>query len=191
MTTELYVLLPLTFVAAMLNASVGGGGPVLIPGLLALFPTTAPAVLFATEKCGSVVGQATASIQYARRMPLPWGLLLMSAGSAFFGAHLGARAIAVLPSTWVKPFVVFLLIVMLIYTWFKPDFGKQDKFVPISRNDQSQRSDSWPVDRDSDRVLRRFFRAGCRQFPDLPLREDLSFQFPARDGLRQGRQHGD
>jgi hypothetical protein len=26
MTTELYVLLPLTFVTAMLNASVGGGG---------------------------------------------------------------------------------------------------------------------------------------------------------------------
>ena len=135
MTTEFYFLLPLTFVAAMLNASVGGGGLVLIPGLLALFPATAPAVLFATEKCGSVMGQATASIQYARRMPLPWGLLLMSAGSAFFGAHLGARAIAVLPSTWVKPFVVVLLIVMLIYTWFKPDFGKQDKFVPISRND--------------------------------------------------------
>ena len=136
MTTETYLLLlPLTFVAAMLNASVGGGGLVLIPGLLALFPTTAPAILLATEKCGSVVGQATASVQYARRMSLPWGLLLMSAGSAFFGAHLGARTIAILPSTWVKPFVVFLLIVMLIYTWFKPDFGTQDKHVPISRND--------------------------------------------------------
>jgi len=35
MTTELYVLLPLTFVAAMLNASVGGGGLVLVICLLA------------------------------------------------------------------------------------------------------------------------------------------------------------
>lgn len=135
MITELYILLPLTFVAAMLNASVGGGGLVLIPGLFNLFPSVLPAALFATEKCAGVTGMATASIQYARRIQLPWGLLAMAAGSAFCGAHLGARAIAVLPSVWVKPFVVLLLIVMLIYTWFRPDFGKQDAHVPISRND--------------------------------------------------------
>lgn len=33
MITGLYILLPLAFVAAMLNASVGGGGLVLIPGM--------------------------------------------------------------------------------------------------------------------------------------------------------------
>ena len=39
------------------------------------------------------------------------------------------------PQHLVRPFVVFLLIVMLLYTWFKPDFGNQDAHVPISRND--------------------------------------------------------
>ncbi len=135
MITELYILLPLTFVAAMLNASVGGGGLVLIPGLFTLFPSTVPAALLATEKCAGVTGLATASVQYARRIQLPWRLVAMASGAAFCGSHMGARAIAVLPSNWVKPFVVFLLIVMLLYTWFKPDFGKQDAHVPISRND--------------------------------------------------------
>jgi hypothetical protein len=129
MTTELYFLLPLTFVAAMLNASVGGGGLVLIPGMLNLFPAAAPAALLATEKCASVAG-------YARRIQLPWRLLMMMAATAFCGAHLGARAIAVLPSAWIKPFVVFLLLVMLIYTWFRPDFGKQDANIPVTRKDQ-------------------------------------------------------
>jgi uncharacterized membrane protein YfcA len=136
MTTELYFLLPLTFVAAMLNASVGGGGLVLIPGMLNLFPAAAPAALLATEKCASVAGMATAAIQYARRIQLPWRLLMMMAATAFCGAHLGARAIAVLPSAWIKPFVVFLLLVMLIYTWFRPDFGKQDANIPFTRKDQ-------------------------------------------------------
>lgn len=135
MISEFFILLPLTFVAAMLNASVGGGGLVLIPGMFTLFPNVGPATLLATEKLASVTGQATSSVQYARRIPLPWKLLAMSAAAAFCGAHFGARAIAVLPSSWVKPFVVFLLIVMLLYTWFKPDFGKQDAHVPISRND--------------------------------------------------------
>ena len=109
MITELYILLPLTFVAAMLNASVGGGGLVLIPGLFALFPSTLPATLLATEKCASVAGQATASVQYARRIRLPWKLLALASATAFVGAHLGARAIAVLPATLVKPFIVVLL----------------------------------------------------------------------------------
>ena len=62
MITEFYVLLPLTFVAAMLNAAVGGGGLVLIPGMFALFPSALPAVLIATEKCASVTGMATAAV---------------------------------------------------------------------------------------------------------------------------------
>ena len=135
MMAEFYFLLPLTFVAAMLNASVGGGGLVLIPGLFTLFPSAMPATLLATEKCASVAGQATASIQYARRIKLPWKLLAMVSGAAFVGAHLGARAIAALPGTFVKPFIVFLLIVMLIYLWFKPEFGKQDAEKPIGHGD--------------------------------------------------------
>ena len=135
MITELYILLPLTFVAAMLNASVRNGGLVLIPSLFALFPSMLPATLLATEKCASVAGQATASVQYARRISLPWKLLALASATAFVGAHLGARAIAVLPATLVKPFIVVLLVVMLIYTWFKPEFGKLDAAVPIGRND--------------------------------------------------------
>ena len=133
--TELIVLLPLTFVAAIFNATVGGGGLVLIPGMLALFPSMGPATILATEKCASVVGQGTSSVQFARKISLPWRLLAMTAGAACVGAHLGARTIAILPNTWVKPFVVILLVVMLLYTWFKPDFGKQDTHIPISRND--------------------------------------------------------
>lgn len=54
----------------------------------------------------------------------------------FVGAHLGARTIAVpLPATLVKPFIVVLLIVMLIYTWFKPEFGTQDTNQPIGRSE--------------------------------------------------------
>jgi len=134
--TELYFLLPLTFVAAMLNASVGGGGLVLIPGMFTLFPATVPATLFATEKLASATGMATATLQYARRIQLPWGLLLLTAGTAFCGGHLGARAIAVLPSAWIKPFVVVLLFVMLLYTWFRPEFGKQDANIPVTPKDK-------------------------------------------------------
>ena len=135
MSPEFIILLPLTFIAAVLNAAVGGGGLVLIPGMLTLYPGVAPASLLATEKCASAVGQATAAQQYARRMALPWRLVLLSAAMAFAGAHLGARVIAVLPGHWIKPFVVVLLVVMLLYTWFRPEFGAQDTRQPVTRRD--------------------------------------------------------
>lgn len=132
---EFILLLPLAFIGGMLNASIGGGGLVLVPGLFALFPNVLPAVLIATEKCGSVVGQATAAWRYSRQIALPWKLLAMTGIAAFIGAHFGARTIYLLPSSWIKPFVVVLLIAMLIYTWFKPDFGNADEQKPITRND--------------------------------------------------------
>ncbi len=103
--------------------------------MFALFPGATPATLLATEKCAGVTGLASASVQYARRIKLPWKLVIMASLPAFAGAHFGARTIAILPSTWVKPFVVFLLIIMLVYTWLKPNFGKQDAHIPISRGD--------------------------------------------------------
>lgn len=135
MTIEILLLLPLAFIGGILNASIGGGGLVLVPGLFALFPGLLPAVLIATEKCGSVVGQATAAWRYSRQIKLPWKLLALTGVAAFIGAHFGARTIYLLPTSWIKPFVVILLIVMLIYTWFKPDFGNADGQQEISRND--------------------------------------------------------
>lgn len=135
MPTELYFLLPLTFIGGMLNASIGGGGLVVIPGLFALYPRVLPAVLIATEKCASVFGQGTAAWRYAREIKLPWKLLALTSSAAFIGAHFGARTISLLPTHWIKPFVVLLLIVMLIYTWFKPDFGTSDSKQAISRNE--------------------------------------------------------
>lgn len=133
MSFDLLILLPLTFLAAMLNAAIGGGGLVLLPGLLTLYPGLAPATLIATEKCASVTGLSAAAVQFSRRIRLPWKLLCMASAAAFCGAHLGARTIAILPTTWVKPFIALLLFVMLIYTWFRPDFGKQDVEKPIER----------------------------------------------------------
>ncbi len=133
MTTELYILLPLTFVSAMLNATIGGGGLVLVPSLFALFPRVLPAMLIATEKFAGILGLATAASQYARHIALPWKLLGLSGLAAFCGAHLGARTIYLLPASWIKPFVVVLLIVMLLYTWFKPEFGNEDSHKAITR----------------------------------------------------------
>lgn len=135
MLHELLLLLPLSFAAGLINATVGGGGLVIVPGMFAVLPRLLPAAIFGTDKFAAVMGHAFAARQYAMKLDIPWRLVMMAAGAAFIGAYLGARAIAYLPVNWVRPGVICLLIVMLLYTWLKPAFGAQDQSKPLTKRE--------------------------------------------------------
>ncbi len=135
MPHELLFLIPLSFVAGLVNATVGGGGLILVPGMFAVLPRVLPAAIFGTDKFAAVMGHAFAARQYAMRLAIPWRLVILAALAAFFGAYLGARAIAYLPVNWVRPAVIGLLLVMLVYTWLKPSFGSEDQSKPLARQE--------------------------------------------------------
>lgn len=107
----------------------------MVPGLLATFPSVPPAMLFGSEKFSVVWGHIFSFRQYARNTVFPWKLLGTITCSAFIGAYFGASAIHALPVNWVRPVVIVLLGAMLIYTWFKPEFGAQNSEQPISSRD--------------------------------------------------------
>ena len=135
MPTELFVLLPLAFVSGLINAAVGGGGLIQVPGLFATLPQALPAAIFGTVKLTAAMGLSSAMRQYARRMKLPWRLLGASAAAAFCGSYLGARAMYLLPATWMRPLVIALLAIMLVYTWLRPSFGELDSGRTPTRRD--------------------------------------------------------
>lgn len=128
-------MLPLAFAAGAINAAIGGGGLIVVPGLFATFPTAPPATLLGTDKLSSVFGHVSAMRQYAARIALPWRLVLPAALAAFAGAYLGARAIHAFDPRMMRPVIVGLLVVMLAYTWFKPGFGSRDDERPLTRLD--------------------------------------------------------
>lgn len=119
----LIVLGVAAFAAGYVDAVVGGGGLIQIPALFAAFPNVQPAVLFGTNKLASIVGTTSAAIQYARRVRVPWRLALPGAFAALLGSWFGARAVAYLPSEFLRPVVLVLLVLVAIYTFMKKDFG--------------------------------------------------------------------
>lgn len=126
MSAEFFVLLPLAFVAGIINAAVGGGGLIVVPGLFATLPQALPAAIMGTDKLSAVMGHLGALRQYTRHLQLPWRLLLPASVAAFCGSYLGARAMYLLPVTWMRPLVIVLLAAMLLYTLFRPSFGTQN-----------------------------------------------------------------
>lgn len=135
MTNELLFLLPVAFMAGLIDAAVGGGGLIQLPGMFAFLPREVPTMLLGSNKFSSIMGTASATWRYARRIELPWRMVLPAAAAAFGGAYLGARAVHWLPIQAVRPLVIVLLMVMFAYTWFQPQFGQEDAKRALTRRD--------------------------------------------------------
>jgi uncharacterized membrane protein YfcA len=133
MTHDLIFLLPIAFITGAVNAVVGGGGLIQVPGLFAVLPSATPALIMGTDKFAAIMGHATALRQYTLRMELPWRLVLLTALSAFVGSLCGVSVMSIVPSSSMRLIVIIVLAIMLIYTWFRPHFGIQDHSKPISR----------------------------------------------------------
>lgn len=120
---DLGLLLTAALFAGFVDAVAGGGGLIQVPSLLMALPAESPATVFGTNKLASIFGTGNAAVRYARRIALPWGIALPAALTAFAFSFAGAAAVAWLPMALVRPLVLALLVLVLIYTVVRPDFG--------------------------------------------------------------------
>ena len=121
---EVALLVGLAFFAGWVDAVVGGGGLLQVPGLFAAYPGAAPATLFGTNKIASIAGTSVATLRYLRAVRVPLRVLLPAFLAALFGAFLGAKAVAVLPVAWVRPVILTLLVGVAAYTFWHDELGK-------------------------------------------------------------------
>ncbi len=120
---DLLLLLLAALFAGFIDAVAGGGGLIQVPTLLVALPGESPATVFGTNKLSSIFGTANAALRYSRRIALPWGVALPAAGAAFVFSFAGAAAVSWLPREVVRPLVLVLLVVVLVYTVARPGFG--------------------------------------------------------------------
>lgn len=111
--------------AGWIDAVVGGGGLIQLPALL-LVPGISPVQALATNKLGSIIGTATSSVTYYRRV----GPDLRTAGpmalAALGGAVGGAALAALIPAELFKPLILVVLAGVLTFTLAKPKLGEYD-----------------------------------------------------------------
>ncbi|MBS1208483.1 MAG: hypothetical protein H6R19_881 [Proteobacteria bacterium] len=122
---EWLLLLAGAFLAGLIDAVVGGGGLVQLPLLLAVFPSVGIPILFGTNKISSIAGTASSAWQYSRKVSISYRLALPASLAALIGAASGAAVVSFLPNHALKPMVLVLLVVVGVYTWFKPEFGRR------------------------------------------------------------------
>ena len=114
-----------SLLAGLVDSIVGGGGLVLLPSLFATFPQAAPATLFGTNKSASIWGTAFATLQYSRRVTLPWPALLPAALAGWLGAFAGAWAVTLVDPRLFRQALPLLLGALLLYTLARKDMGRE------------------------------------------------------------------
>ena len=122
---ELLLVSAASLLAGFVDSIVGGGGLILIPSLFALFPSAAPATLFGTNKGASIWGTGLATVQYSRRVTMPWRALLPAAAAALLAAFAGAWLVTVVSPALLRKILPGLLVLLLVYTLAKKDLGRE------------------------------------------------------------------
>ncbi len=119
----LSVLGILAFVAGFIDSVVGGGGLIQLPALLIGFPNAPVPTLFGTNKISALAGTSMAAVQYSRHIRYNFKLLLTVAFFAFVASFAGAKTVSIINPAVLKPVILFILILIGIYTFLKKDLG--------------------------------------------------------------------
>jgi uncharacterized membrane protein YfcA len=120
----LALLIGSAVLAGFVDAVAGGGGLIQLPALLAFCPGMAPAVMFGTNKLASIVGTSAATVQYARRVTMPWRILAPAAALALAGSFFGAWLVTRLPPDFLRRMVPFILVAVLADTLRQKHLGR-------------------------------------------------------------------
>jgi hypothetical protein len=119
--------LALLFVAAAaagwVDAVVGGGGLLLIPALMLAMPNAPVAAALGTNKLAAITGTTTAAVTYARRTKLDWRFLSGAAALAAACSGLGALSASEVPTSYFRPVVMAMLLMVAGFVLLRPQFG--------------------------------------------------------------------
>jgi uncharacterized membrane protein YfcA len=117
-------LLAASFFAGFIDSIAGGGGLIQLPALLIGLPKSETAEVLGTNKLSAVFGTTTAAVMYRKQIKPDPKILIAMGLPAFLGSAGGAVLASKIPTSNMRPMVLVLLIVVAVYTWFKPDLGK-------------------------------------------------------------------
>jgi uncharacterized membrane protein YfcA len=121
---DLFTVTLASLFAGFVDAIVGGGGLILIPALFSVYPGAPPATLFGTNKGAAVWGTAWATVQFAKRVTMPWDALMPAAAAALIGSFAGAWTVTLVSPGGLRKALPFILLAVLLYTLAKKELGR-------------------------------------------------------------------
>lgn len=115
------------FAAGFLDSIVGGGGLIMTPAMLNLFPQLPILTIIGTQRTSSIFGTSVAALGYLRVMPIAPKLLLSASLSALLCSILGVLLAKQVPPETLKWVVLVICLALALYICFQPRFGQKSE----------------------------------------------------------------
>ena len=123
MDMEVYIFVAVTgFVASFIDAAAGGGGMISLPALL--LTGISPLHALGTNKMAAVMGACTSFITFIRSGKMDVQLIKKLFPLSLIGSALGVLAVQQVPSEFLRPLIVVLLVAVVLYSLLKKDWDR-------------------------------------------------------------------
>lgn len=119
------------FLAAFVDAVVGGGGLIAVPALLAA--GLPPHMALGTNKLAGTMSSLTSTLAFLRSGHIDLKLTGRLVPLTAIGAVSGTVLLQLVPSDWLRPLVVVMLLAVTVYTFMRRDWGSVLSFRSLSR----------------------------------------------------------
>lgn len=115
------------FFAGLLDSIVGGGGLIMTPAMVNLFPEFAILQVIATQRTSSIFGTSVAAWNYFKVIKLDRRLLLWTGLAATLCSALGVQFAKRIDADLLKFVVLGVCVLLALYTAFRKDFGLSER----------------------------------------------------------------
>ena len=111
------------FSAGFLDAVVGGGGLIMTPAMMGLFPGFDILKILGTNRTSSILGTSTAAWNYFRLVRIAPKVVTASVFSAMLAAVVGVQLASLLDPKVLTAVVLVFIVFIAFYSYVKPSFG--------------------------------------------------------------------
>ncbi|WP_379152624.1 TSUP family transporter [Paenibacillus sp. sgz5001063] len=119
------------FLAGVIDSVVGGGGLISIPALLAAgIPLP---LLLGSNKLAGTMCSFTSTASFVRSGKINFGMVKFLIPFSLVGAVAGSLTVRQVPSEFLKPLVIVMLVVITVYTLFKKSWGDVSTYSQDSK----------------------------------------------------------
>lgn len=130
-TSIIIFLMIMGFLGAFIDAVVGGGGLVTVPAIL--FTGMPPVMALGTNKVASVMGALTSFATFIRSGKVDFSLIKYLFPLAFIGSLCGVAVVRQIPSDFLRPLIILLLLAVMIYSLRRKDWGERSTYAGMTQ----------------------------------------------------------
>ena len=119
------------FFAAFIDSVVGGGGLISLPALLWI--GLPPHLALGTNKAAAVMGALASFVTFVRSGLVNGWLIRRLFPLSLIGSALGVIVVRQISPDILRPLVIVMLCIVLLYSIFKRDWGRENHFPGVTR----------------------------------------------------------